>query len=68
MARKTAQKLILELKGVLAVEDVSTGDEEALEALMGLGYTRKDAAAALRNVQAETVEDRIKQALQRLSG
>jgi Holliday junction DNA helicase RuvA len=45
---KTAQKIILELKGALAGEPASSVDPDALEALLGFGYTRKQAEEALK--------------------
>ena len=66
---KTAQKIILELKGVLA-EDLPAQfvDADALDALVGLGYARKQAEDALRSVGDELsdTEDRIRAALKRL--
>ena len=65
---KTAQKIILELKGVLADEPVGPHlDEDALAALLNLGYTRRQAEAALQEVKAETTDDRIRQALKNLA-
>lgn len=66
VGKKTAQKLILELKGVLVIEE-EVEDTDTLEALVSLGYSRKDASDVLRNVEGESVEDRIKHALQLLS-
>lgn len=68
IGKKTAQKIILELKGVLADEpDVAALDHDAIEALVGLGYARKDAEAALSGIEAEDTETRIRTALKRLS-
>ena len=69
IGKKTAQKIILELKGVLA-EDSKTDvrDSEALDALMGLGYTRRQVEEVLVMVDAETTEDRIKQVLKMIGG
>ncbi len=66
---KTAQKIILELSGALAEEPgVTSGlDGDAIEALIGLGYARKQAEEALSNVNAESTEQRIRAALKSLS-
>ena len=68
IGKKTAQKIILELKGVLAKEGgtVSAADAEALEALLHLGYPRAQALEALAQTTGKT-EDRIRTALKRLS-
>lgn len=67
IGKKTAQKIILELKGVLADEGGDLGlDDEALQALVGLGYTRKQAEEALKNVKGAT-ETRVRAALKNLS-
>jgi len=64
IGKKTAQKIIIELKGALAQEpDVATFDADAVEALVGLGYSRKDAQEMLSGVEGETIEDRIRAAL-----
>lgn len=68
VGKKTAQKIILELKGVLvsgdetAVEDVDT-----LEALIGLGYQRRDVLEVLQQVEGDSTESRIRSALKLLS-
>ena len=68
IGKKTAQKIILELKGVLAEEgDVMSGDQDAVEGLIGLGYSRMQAQDALSSVEGGTTEARIRAALKRLS-
>lgn len=68
IGKKTAQKIILELKGVL-VEEPGMGalDGDATEALIGLGYSRRDAEAALSGIVEGDTESRIRLALKRLS-
>ncbi|MFH1631806.1 MAG: Holliday junction branch migration protein RuvA [bacterium] len=63
---KTAQKIILELKGVLVQEEDQIEDTDTLEALMSLGYSRKDCVHIIREVTGDTVEDRIRAALKML--
>ncbi len=68
IGKKTAQKIILELKGVLAEEPIaSSGDLDAVEALIGLGYSRRDAQTALLELDDLDTESRIRAALKRLS-
>ena len=67
IGKKTAQKIILELKGVLMEETGITADSESFDALMSLGYSRKQAADALAGVEATETEDRIKLALRSLA-
>ncbi|TAK04095.1 Holliday junction branch migration protein RuvA [Patescibacteria group bacterium] len=68
IGKKTAQKIVLELSGVLAEEgaEVAEGAEESVDALVGLGYSRKQAADALDGLEGDT-EGKIRQALKRLS-
>lgn len=79
VGKKLAQRIVLELKDKFKnqdiqdltaseVEDVPRGDaEEALGALMSLGYTRQEAGKALSKVDKKlTVEDMIKEALKLL--
>lgn len=69
IGKKTAQKIILELKGVLAEEEtpVTVVDEEALQALLGLGYVKKEAQEALENVEGVSTEARVRGALKLLA-
>lgn len=62
---KTAQKIILELKGELmdAPDEAASVDPDALEALVGLGYPRKQAEEVLAMIDAESSEERVKKAL-----
>ena len=63
---KTAQKIVLELKGVIAdiTKTTSKGDE-IVDALVGLGYGRADAADAVAQLPAEIIEpgERLRAAL-----
>ncbi|MBU0646262.1 Holliday junction branch migration protein RuvA [Patescibacteria group bacterium] len=68
IGNKTAQKIILELKGALAEEPAAVNyDQDAFEALLGLGYTKKQAQEALVETEAENTDDRIRQALKYLA-
>lgn len=64
VGKKTAQKIVLELKGVLTEAGATTMDDEAVDALRRLGYSQREAREALQHVgDAETTEDKIKAAL-----
>jgi holliday junction DNA helicase RuvA len=76
LGRKSAERLVLELKGkdivVFAPEPAMTGGGggpymEAREALTGLGYSLEEAEQALNSIPPqETVEKYIKEALRRI--
>jgi Holliday junction DNA helicase RuvA len=74
IGKKTAERLLLELKGRLA-PDVASGialpsdtQTDIVQALVALGYSEREAAAALRALPADVgVADGIKQALKALS-
>lgn len=75
IGKKTAERLLLELKGKLGADIGASGthpihDSQAdiLNALLALGYSDKEATLALKTVPAgATVSDGIKQALKALS-
>lgn len=80
IGKKTAQRIILELKDKLKADEIidttAEGSEdiiinknrnEALEALMALGYTEKEAEGALKTVSGEdSIESIIKNSLKLL--
>jgi len=64
VGKKTAQKIMLELKGALAEEVPSPAlDEDAVEALVSLGIKRSQAQDILSLVDAESTDERIRAAL-----
>lgn len=76
VGKRVAERIVVDLKDKVGLEGVdlaTTGllqgeglllKDEAVEALVSLGYTAQDAAAALSSVPVDIpVEDRIKQAL-----
>jgi Holliday junction DNA helicase RuvA len=72
--KKTAERLLLELKGKLGADlaggDTPVGDAQAdiVQALVALGYNEREAAAALKSLPAGVgVSDGIKLALKSLS-
>ncbi len=76
IGKKTAQRLVLELKGKVdvsglgEVSELTPLDEDVVAALINLGYSAAEAARAARAVpsSAKTVEDRVRVALQYLGG
>jgi len=69
VGKKTAQKIVLELKGKLVEAGGEDGqDGEVVAALVNLGYSREQAREALRGVGdgTKTVEGRLKGALREL--
>ena len=75
IGKKTAERLLLELKGKLAPEAGAAGHAagadagiDVLHALLALGYSEREAAAAIRQLPAgAAVSDGIKQALKLLA-
>lgn len=75
IGKKTAERLLLELKGKLAQADgialnpaVNDARSDISNALLALGYNEKEATAALRQLPAEIgTSDGIRQALKLLS-
>ncbi len=75
IGKKTAERLLLELKGKLApvlsapgFSVVSDAQSDILQALLALGYTDKEAQAVLKQLPADvSVSDGIKLALKNLT-
>lgn len=68
VGKKTAQKIILELQGVLVSTDEQTiEDTDTLDALISLGYQKKDLTDILPHLTSERSEDRIREALRMLN-
>ena len=75
IGKKTAERLLLELKGKLGPDlalpgaaIISDAQADIVQALVALGYSERDAAAALKALPAEVgVSDGIKLALKSLS-
>jgi len=71
IGKKTAEKIILELKSKISDKIFSGGmstDSEAIDALTSLGYKLKDAREILKKIPKEvkSVEDRVREALKLL--
>lgn len=66
VGRKTAQKIVLELKGKLALDGEVGGEDEVVNALVSLGYARDRARDAAASVADGPVEQRLKAAIKEL--
>lgn len=70
IGRKTAERIVVELKEKLATEVMAqgTGDGSIFDALVQLGYSLNEAREALRHVPPEvtSVDERLKAALRSL--
>ncbi len=67
IGKKTAEKIILELRG--ALHDIMGGineNEEVLMALKSLGYSERDVQGIIKEIKEGSVEERIKKALKYL--
>lgn len=74
LGKKNSQKIIIELKNKLgATTDLDLSSEtpevlEAAEALISMGYSKKEALIVLKGVAAElTIQEKIKYALRNIS-
>ncbi len=78
IGKKTAERLLLELKGKFGVNSISSvpnqtgtssnSSSEILQALLALGYSDKEAVLALKNIPTDiSVSDGIRMALKILS-
>lgn len=72
IGKKTAERLLLELKGKLAdtlpADTKAGGGNDVLNALLGLGYSEKEALAAVKGLPSGlVVTEGIRQALKSLS-
>jgi len=72
IGRKTAERIVVELKEKLAAEVLATvgvnGDGSILDALMQLGYSINEAREAMKHIPAgeESIDERLKAALRSL--
>lgn len=78
VGKKTAQRIVLELKDRVSADNISAAQQqassevsddarsEAVKALVSLGYTRAEAVSALAGAEAATAEEYIKKALKNL--
>lgn len=77
LGKKTAQRIVLEMKGKLPTDEAAvvaaygSAFEDALSALLNLGYKRADAQLALEAVRGKVADDLealLKEALKYLTG
>ena len=73
IGKKNAEKIVIELRDKLGALDsygsaggVLKEEADAISALEALGYTLKDAREALKGVEGNTTEEKLKQALRQL--
>lgn len=70
IGRKTAERIILELKDKLSQALINGNcqyvSDDAVDALISLGYTRSEAISALSGISCDNVEDAVRQALKKL--
>jgi len=67
IGKKTAQKIVLELKGKLALAEEGGEGEEVVLALVNLGYARERAREAVGQAEGGSVEERLRAALKQLA-
>jgi Holliday junction DNA helicase RuvA len=76
IGKKTADRIVLELRGKIGtLQDTGTiakvkVDADVLDALMGLGYNRRDAQRAIEaiDVSLKTTDERLRDALKKIKG
>ena len=69
VGRKTAQKIIIELKGKLDLTSSGTEDDEVIQALKNLGYSGAQAREAVRKIpqDVDDISEKVREALRYLS-
>jgi Holliday junction DNA helicase RuvA len=76
IGKKTAERLVLELKGKVmrissgaALEAMGLGSSDEIDALMSLGYSLSEARTALNSVASEVLDsgERVKAALKKMA-
>lgn len=63
IGKKTAEKIILELRGQISDLVLNDDNNEVVQALRGMGYSERDAQNAAKNAVGNTVSEKIKSAL-----
>jgi Holliday junction DNA helicase RuvA len=68
IGKKTAEKIVLELRGAISDLQMSNKDEEVIMALKSLGYSERDAMQTMKNLDMKdaTTEEKLKKALKYL--
>lgn len=67
IGKKTAEKIILELRGQVSDLVLSDSSNEVVQALKSMGYTERDAQMAAKNATGNTTGEKIKSALKGFS-
>jgi Holliday junction DNA helicase RuvA len=63
IGKKTAEKIVLELRGQVSDLILNDTNNEVVQALKAMGYTERDAQMAAKNTTGTTVNEKIKNAL-----
>lgn len=63
IGKKTAEKIILELRGQVSDIVLSDSANEVVQALKAMGYNERDAQMAAKNATGNTTSEKIKSAL-----
>lgn len=67
IGKKTAEKIILELRGQISDLVLNDSNSEVVQALKAMGYSERDSQMAAKNVEGKTVNEKIKNALKSFS-
>lgn len=67
IGKKTAEKIILELRGQVSDIVLSDSANEVVQALKALGYNERDAQSAAKNATGNTASEKIKSALKQIN-
>ncbi len=66
IGKKTAEKIILELRGQVSDIVLSDSANEVVQALKAMGYNERDAQMAAKNATGNTTSEKIKSALKQV--
>lgn len=66
IGKKTAEKIILELRGQVSDIVMSDAANEVVQALKAMGYTERDAQVAAKNATGNSIQEKIKSALKQV--
>jgi holliday junction DNA helicase RuvA len=67
IGKKTAEKIVLELRGQVSDLIMSDSNNEVVQALKAMGYSERDAQMSAKNAVGNTVNEKIKSALKNFS-
>lgn len=67
IGKKTAEKIVLELRGQVSDLVMSDANNEIVMALKSMGYTERDAQLAAKNATGNSINEKIKSALKSFS-